>query len=89
MCQRIKELLVEELYNNIKCGFKSVKRGMQGWGSNKSPEEIVNRAKGYGDETIKSLSTDTRKVIKHSPGDLQKRVVDREMKKRGLVNSEE
>lgn len=64
--------------------LKSIKRGMQGWDSDKSPKEIVKRNKEYDDETIKSLSTDARNVTKHSPADLQKRVVDREMKRRGL-----
>lgn len=67
--------------------LKSIKRGMQGWGTGNAPtpKELVKRNKEYGDDTIKALATDTRKVNKHSPADLQKRVVDREMKKRGLA----
>jgi hypothetical protein len=68
---------------------KSVKRGMQGWGSIpiREPQEIVTRNKGY-DEQIKMLHQTRRRgehtAPKHSPQDLQNRVVDREMKKRGL-----
>ena len=78
--------LEEGITDSIKAGVKSVKRGMQGWGTGDAPtpKELVGRNKEYDDETIKSLSTDSRKVTKHSPADIQKRVVDREMKKRGL-----
>ena len=66
--------------------LKSIKRGLQGWGTGDAPtpQELVRRNKGHSDDTIKALAIDTRKVIPHSPADLQKRVVDREMKRRGL-----
>ena len=66
--------------------LKSIKRGLQGWGTGNAPtpQELVRRNKGHSDDTIKALAIDTRKVIPHSPADLQKRVVDREMKRRGL-----
>lgn len=66
--------------------LKSIKRGLQGWGTGDAPtpQELVRRNKGHSDDTIKALAIDTRKVIPHSPADLQKRVVDREIKRRGL-----
>ena len=66
--------------------LKSIKRGLQGWGTGDAPtpKELVRRNKGYSDDAIKALARDTRNINPHTPGGLQKRVVDREMKKRGL-----
>ena len=62
-----------------------------------NPRDIVTRNKGYDDEKIKRLHAAGTAPIgfpfrqgdfagkdKHSPGGLQQRVLDREMKKRGL-----
>ena len=66
--------------------LKSIKRGLQGWGTGDAPtpKELVRQNKGYSDDDIKALARDTRNINPHTPGGLQKRVVDREMKKRGL-----
>jgi hypothetical protein len=82
----------EGIGDTIKRGVKQVKRGMQGWGGAQGkPGEIVKRNKGHDDKTIKNLDL-KGKIYKdvdgpaepHSPQALQNRVVDREMKKRGL-----
>ncbi len=66
--------------------LKSIKRGLQGWGGDApTPKELVRQNKGHSDDTIKALARDTRNINPHTPGGLQKRVVDREMKKRGLA----
>lgn len=73
-------------------GVKHIKRTAQGWGNNDSaitgtankPKDIVARNKGYDDTTTNAVHTATNAPIKHSPADLQKRVLDREMKKRGM-----
>lgn len=62
-----------------------------------NPKDIVRRNKGHSDDTVKRLHKASTSPIgfpfrqgdfdgadKHSPGGLQKRVLDREMKKRGL-----
>lgn len=85
--------LAEGIGDTIKRGVKSVKRGMAGWGSPHAdaPGEIVKRNKGYDDKTVQRLNL-RGKIYKdvdgapdpHSPQGLQNRVLDREMKKRGL-----
>jgi hypothetical protein len=86
----------EGIGDTIKRGVKQVKRGMQGWGgAHGKPGEIVKRNKGHDDKTIKNLDL-KGKIYKdvdgpapaHSPQALQNRVVDREMKKRGLGEEE-
>lgn len=88
----------EGIGDTIKRGVKQVKRGMQGWGNQgmknmtdkETPRDLVNRNKGYDDEKVKSLSKFRKAVDQqrpapaHSPQALQNRVLDREMKKRGL-----
>ena len=85
----------EGIGDTIKRGVKNIKRGMQGWGGVQSkPSEIVKRNKGYDDKTVKNLNL-KGKIYKdvdgapepHSPQALQNRVLDREMKKRGLGES--
>lgn len=93
----------EGVVSAVKKGIKYVKRGMQGWGTlpttdldgnNEGPKGLVKRNKGYDDETVKSLSDLKNRVAKerpdspHSPSGLQQRVLDREMKKRGLTSEE-
>jgi len=72
---------------------KSIKRGLQGWGSPQDkPADIVKRNKAYDDETVQRLRKaatgtgqgDYNGKDKHSPAGLQKRVLDREIRKRGL-----
>lgn len=76
---------------------KSIKRRMQGWGDGVKPDDIKRRAGEYSDDELKDIAgshdelrrvraTDLMptEVPKHSPAGLQKRVVDREMRKRGL-----
>ena len=78
--------------------IKNIKRGLQGWdkdavgpGGEKigDPKDIVKRAKSADDETVKHLAKDITfgndaATSKHSPRGLQKRVLNREIKKRGL-----
>jgi hypothetical protein len=78
--------------------LKSIKRSLQGWGGVQSkPSDIKRRAGEWTDDEIKGIAGDydqlrrvratapmPTEVPKHSPAGLQKRVVDREMKKRGL-----
>ena len=88
----------EGIGDTIKRGVKQVQRGMQGWGNQgmknmtdkETPRDLVNRNKGHDDEKVKSLSKFRKAVDQerpapaHSPQALQNRVLDREMKKRGL-----
>jgi hypothetical protein len=90
--------LVEGVIDSLKRTAKKLKRGAQGWGNQgmknmtdkETPRDLVNRNKGYDDEKIKSLSKFRKAVDKerpataHSPQALQNRVLDREIKKRGL-----
>jgi predicted transcriptional regulator len=80
--------------------FKSVKRGIQGWGGvQDKPSEIIKRNKSYSDSDTKKIAGEEEfenrymksvgpdhKPNPHSPRGLQQRVLDREMKKRGLTN---
>lgn len=93
MAKCTESVVGEGFGDTIKRGIKSVKRGMQGWGNNMpggGPKDIVKRNKSYTDSTIKDLSQydrpagSTEKYPEHSPRGLQQRVVNREMKKRGL-----
>jgi len=85
--------------NTIKRGIKNVKRGLRGWDKNSvgpnaeelgNPKDIVNRNKGYSDEMVKKFhrASAPDKARDHSPSGLQKRVLDREMKKRGLTSED-
>jgi hypothetical protein len=86
------------MMQGIRKGVKSVKRGLQGWGEPQDdPKTLVNRNKGYDDATLSRMDTAIKTPLgfpfrsgstKHSPADLQKRVVDREMKKRGLAEGD-
>jgi tetratricopeptide (TPR) repeat protein len=87
----------EGIGDTIKRGVKQVKRGMQGWGGVQGkPGDIVKRNKGYDDKTVKNLAL-KGKIYKdvdgepdeHSPQALQNRVIDREMKKRGLGEADD
>jgi hypothetical protein len=62
-------------------------------GAKDTPHQMVARNKGYDDETVRRLARPTKSSFPfggddttspHSPRGLQKRVLDREMKKRGL-----
>lgn len=81
---------------------KNIKRSFQGWGDGVTPKGIKQRASGYSDDELQGLSAsydDLKKtrsstalptdVPKHSPAGFQKRVIDREMKKRGLAGQSE
>lgn len=95
---QLKQGVTEGISDTIKRGVKQVQRGMQGWGNQgmknmtdkETPRDLVNRNKGYDDEKVKSLSKFRKAVDQerpapaHSPQALQNRVLDREMKKRGL-----
>ena len=74
---------------------KTIKRGIQGWygddtgpnGENLGdPRDVVRRNKSHDDETLQLIAKSIagEKKTKHSPGELQQRVIDREMRKRGL-----
>ena len=90
--------MAEGIGDSIKRGLKSVKRGMQGWGGVQGkPREVANRAKNLSDKDVKSVHAavnapgqglygngEFKDPHEHSPAGLQKRVLDREMKKRGL-----
>lgn len=66
-------------------------------GEKMTPKDVVRRNKNYDDETLQRLHKAvsgpgpgfpfSNSKTKHSPADLQKRVLDREMKKRGLDES--
>jgi hypothetical protein len=62
-------------------------------GAKDTPRQLVARNKGYDDKTVKQLARPVKSSFPfggddttspHSPRGLQKRVLDREMKKRGL-----
>jgi len=98
----------EGLSDTVKRGIKNVKRGLKGWSKDAEvngyidnrgdPRALVNKNKGYSDDTVKRLHStltgpgpgfpfrngDYDGKDKHSPAGLQKRVLDREMNKRGL-----
>lgn len=90
----------EGVIDDIKRTAKSVGRGMKGWGGvEDSPRELVKRNKSHDDETLTRIDKAIKTPLgfpfrngdydgkdKHTPAGLQKRVVDREMKKRGLSN---
>jgi hypothetical protein len=92
-------MTAEGVVDTIKKGIKSVRRGMQGWPDNgtlrqfknepNGPKAIVDRNKGYTDDEVKathkSFASDSKEPVKGTPAALQKRVLDREMKKRGLT----
>jgi hypothetical protein len=98
--EKIKAHLEKQYEQGVEEGgiVKSIKRGMQGWGGNDvTPTSIKQRAGEYSDDELKGMSAGhdelrrTRastpmptEVPKHSPAEFQKRVVDREMKKRGI-----
>ena len=77
---------------------KNIKRTVQGWRKDEpTPQSIKKRADQYTDDELKALASeydDLRSVRlsaglsperpKHSPEGLQKRLIDRKMKKRGL-----
>lgn len=84
----------DEIVGGITEGImKSLGRGLQGWskgdkaitGTANSPRDIVIRNKGYDNETTKMLHKTSVSGSEHSPAGLQKRVLDREMKKRGIA----
>jgi hypothetical protein len=91
-----KSVVEQGLNLAIKRGIKSIKRAAQGWDSgpdllgtldgdhSNSPRNVVNRNKGYDDETIKQLRRKPSSAFAHSPAGLQARVLDREAKKRGI-----
>lgn len=66
--------------------MKSLGRAVSGWNmgpAENKPKDVVKRNKNYDDETTKMLHK-TAGGPEHSPAGLQKRVLDREMKKRNL-----
>jgi hypothetical protein len=88
---------------NVKRGLKGWDKDTFGPGGEElgNPRGIVTRNKSYDDEKIKRLHAagtapmefpfrqgDFAGKDKHSPGGLQQRVLDREMKKRGLGEAE-
>ena len=85
---------------NIKRGLQGWDKNLEGPGGEKlgDPKEIVRRNKGYSDETTKMLAK--RKELgfpfggdsttgEHTPRGLQRKVLDREMKKRGLSHEQD
>lgn len=90
---------IKRSVKNIKRGMQGWDKANIGPGGEElgNPKDIVRRNKGYDDDTVKRLHKASTSPIgfpfrqgdfdgkdKHSPGGLQKRVLDREMKKRGL-----
>lgn len=68
---------------------KSIKRGVQLWDKDLtgSPRDVVTKNKGYSDKELLALrGKEGEKPVKHSPRHLQNRVIDKEIKKRGLEN---
>ncbi len=60
---------------------KSIKRGLQGWGSPQdTPANIVKRNKAYDIDTAKQMRAGLDNAPAHSPAGLQKRVLDRRLK---------
>lgn len=81
---------------NIKRGLQGWDKNAVGPGGEKlgDPRDIVRRNKAHDDETVRQLAKDKELGFpfggdsttgKHSPRGLQKRVLDREMKKRGIA----
>jgi hypothetical protein len=64
--------------------LKSIKRGIAGWGAfdKDKPIDVVKRNKEYDTDTLKRLSN-RGSTGKGSPAELQQKVIDRELKKRG------
>lgn len=85
MNRALKQLAKEETIDEVSL-VKKVKRGLAGWGAfdKDSPRELVNRNKAYDTETLKNLQTD-KKTGKGSPSELQQKVINRELKKRGVA----
>ena len=60
---------------------KSIKRGLQGWGSPQDkPADIVKRNKAYDVDTAKKVRAGLDNAPEHTPAGLQKRVLDRKLK---------
>ena len=85
------------ILKSIKRGLQGWDKNAVGPGGEKlgDPKEIVRRNRAHDDDTLQRLHKatseplgfpfgDPNKATKHSPLDLQKRVLDREMRKRGL-----
>jgi len=63
--------------------LKSIKRATKGWGGEQDkPKDLVKRNRDYDDKTVLSLRKGISDTPKSSPAHLQKRVLDREIKKR-------
>ena len=85
----------EGIVSDIKRGVKKLRRGVAGWGGvEDSPKELVARNKAHDDDTLRRLNRAANTPLdfpfngtpsEHSPAGLQKRVLGKEMKKRGLV----
>jgi hypothetical protein len=79
----------EGIGSSIKKAVKSVKRGVQGWDkgyTQDNPRDLVKRNKAYSDKEISVLRGDPTisTEVPHSPAALQRKVLDREAKKRGM-----
>lgn len=70
--------------------LKSIKRGWQGWEKNRvTPASIRRRAREYTEDELIQMNKGYEDFFspKYSVTGFQKRVVDREMKKRNLKGS--
>ena len=79
------KIVKEDAVNEVSL-VKKVKRSLAGWGAfdKDSPRELVNRTKAHDTKTLKTLQTDKKKG-KGSPAELQQKVINRELKKRGVA----
>jgi hypothetical protein len=88
------EVLDEDIGSSIKKGIKSVKRGFQGWADTRmTPGSIQKRTKELTDDELADQRAQrdepgNTEPGKHSPVGLQRRLHDREKRKRDLANEE-
>lgn len=64
--------------------IKKIKRGLAGWGNGSNPKEMKDYHKNADDKTLVLLARSSKQPTptKHSPADLQQKLIHRELKKR-------
>jgi hypothetical protein len=71
---------------------KRIRRAAAGWGAfdRDTPAELVKRNRSYDTDTLQTLAgRDGEKPQRHSPRDLQRRIIDRELRRRKKENLDE